>query len=363
MSRMPPGLGAELLLAINLTAALVVVVLVATIVAHELGHLLLDVLLGFDVVAITFGPLQLVRIDVGWRRTIDREKLAWGATQRAMVAACPRTPDGLRARHAAAVAAGPLAALAVAGVTAVLAAALGSLPLAAASAVSAAFTAYDLLPFGERGDGTWSDRRWLLCWLKHPERAIHRLAVGSLRVRRAQGTRPRDWGDDRWIDLAAGGREPPATADDVRGCQLAYYAALDRGQVERACELAERTHAHRHLTGRASRPLVAAELAFCLARFQADPAAATRLLSEVEAEGLARAPRDAERARAAIHLAAGRPAEALAACDRILEVPPAHRPVSTGMGAMVRELVEAMREEARRRVPAAAGTAHASPAG
>lgn len=45
---------------------------------------------------------------------------------------------------------------------------------------------------------------------------------------RVLGERPRDWGDDRSIDLAAYGGAPPSTGHDLRGCQLAALEAVGR---------------------------------------------------------------------------------------------------------------------------------------
>jgi len=343
--------------------ALLLLLVGVLVIVHELGHLLADLLLGFEVLTfrvgpflvatldqnrlVKLGPVVLVDTDSGWRTRLERRQLRWDRRAHAgQVQSVPRSPDRLRARHAASVAAGPLAGLLVAVVPGAVAASTGSLPLAVLSVILALLALSELIPTGS-ARGSWTDGGWLLCWLLHPERARYRLAVGTLRTQLALKRRPRTWGDERWIDLAARAPDPSCADDDLRGCQLAYYLALDLGLVARACELARRAHG---LSPRAiprARPLLAVEYAFCLARFQADHVAAERLLAEVEASEPKPNPLDLERARAALHLAAGRPAEALAACERILgdaRIGSATR----GLAAMGRELVEAMRDEAAR---------------
>jgi len=363
-----PRLGSFAMPYLRAAAPLLVLLLllvVVLVVVHELGHLLADLLLDFRVLTfrvgpflvatlarvqlVKLGPFTLVHTRSGWGTKVERHRLRWDVRAHAgSVQSVPRTPDRLRARHAASIAAGPLAGLLVAVVPGAVAVVTGNLPLAVLSGILALLALAELIPTGS-AQGSWSDGRWLLCWLLHPERARYHLTVGTLRAQRALGERPRAWGDERWIDLAARAPDPSCADDDLRGCQLAYYLALDHGLAARACELAGRAFELRPRAVPSARPLLAVEHAFCLARFQADPVAAERVLAEVEGSEPGPNPLDLDRARAALHLAAGRPAEALAACERILgdvRIGDASR----GLAAMIRELVEAMRDEAARLV-------------
>jgi hypothetical protein len=133
----------------------------------------------------------------------------------------------------------------------------------------------------------------------------------------------------------------------VAGCLLAYAHALDRGETDRAGSLLARAFAARHLLPAGGQAAMALQSAFFTARFRGNAALASRLLDT----GLARPQRaralDVERARAALHLAAGRRAEAAAACDRALAALDSAWQRPAGLVTQDRELLEVMRESAR----------------
>ena len=92
--------------------------------------------------------------------------------------------------------------------------------------------------------------------------------------------------------------------------------------------------------------MLAVEHAFCLARFQADPETAERLLAEAERSKAPPHPADLWQARAPVHLAANRPAEARVACERALASSSTISRAGDGLAVRSRELVEAMRTQA-----------------
>jgi hypothetical protein len=336
----------DLLVQVELTVLVLIPLLVASVVVHELGHAAADRLLGFRVLVIRLGPLRFARASEGWLMTVDRSQLSLRGPLRARVHSDPVSPDHLRVRHALGVAAGPAAGLLLAAIVGALGVRSTSLPLVIGAACAGLFAAAELLPNRPAGaDRTWSDGAWLLCWLREPERAVQRLAVGALQLAQARRERPRSW-DRRWTRLAAAGAETPSTADELRGCQLAYYAALDRGEHAEASRLAERLYAGRNLARAAAHPLLILELAFCRARLDADLDAARRLLDEARNQVGPVPVADLGRAEAALHLAAGRPDEALATCERVLADAPALGRATHGLAVVARGQLEAIRQEA-----------------
>src|SRR5215472_12761838 len=202
--------------------ALQVVVLLAGTAVHELGHGLAARAVGFELAGVRVGPLLVFATPRGWR-----VRLVWEMAVGGEVLAIPARPDDLRGRHAAMIAAGPVAHVAVA--TAALAAALGTgAPVVWLTTATLGLSALaNLVPIRSRLSGRWTDGRWLLAWLARPDRATQRVALGVLQ-RAAATVRPRDW-DERWARLAASGPRQPSDAAQVAGCLLAYAHALDRG--------------------------------------------------------------------------------------------------------------------------------------
>ncbi len=101
----------------------------------------------------------------------------------------PRAPDHLRTRHAATIAAGPLAGLRPGTGTLILALHRQDLPLGLAALVVVVTSATDLRPNRASSHRrSWNGGRWLECWLRRPERARQRLAaaVGRRALDRAR---------------------------------------------------------------------------------------------------------------------------------------------------------------------------------
>jgi hypothetical protein len=328
------------LVSIEALLALQVLVLLAGTAVHELGHALAARAVGFDVAGVRVGPLLALAGPRGWR-----VRLVWEMAVGGELLSAPSHPEGLRARHAAMIAAGPAAHLLVAGAALAGALATGALVLWFSAATLGLAALANLVPSRPRLTGRWTDGRWLLAWATHPERATQRVALGVLQ--RASATvRPRDW-DERWAALAASGPRQPADAAQVAGCLLGYAHALDRGEPDRAGGLLTRAFAGRHLLPAGGRAALALQFAFFAARFRGSATLAARLLEA----GLERPQRaralDVERARAALHLAAGRRTEAAAACDRALAALDSGWQPPAGLVTLDRELLEGMRACAR----------------
>ena len=336
----PMGSHHAVLVPIEGLLALQVLVLLAGTAVHELGHALAARAVGFDVAGVRVGPLLALATPRGWRA-----RFVWEMAVGGELLSVPARPDGLRPRHAAMIAAGPAAHLLMAVVALTAALFTDALALWFTAATLGLSALANLVPSRPRLGGRWTDGRWLLAWLVHPERATQRVALGVLQ-RAATGARPRDW-DDRWARLAAAGPRQPADAAQVAGCLLAYAHALDRGETDRAGSLLTRAFAARHLLPAADQAALALQSAFFTARFRGNATLASRLLET----GLMRPDRaralDVERARAAMHLAADRPADAAAACDRALAALDTAWQRPAGLTTFDRELLEVMRDRAR----------------
>jgi membrane-associated protease RseP (regulator of RpoE activity) len=317
-----------------------VLVLLAGTAVHELGHALAARAVGFEVAGVRVGPVLAHATPRGWRVRLVVEIAVGGE-----LLSVPGEPDRLRARHAAMIAAGPAAHLLAALAVLAAAASTGALLLWITAATLGLSGLVNLVPGRPRLGGRWTDGQWLLVWLVRPERATQRVALGVLQ-RAAAAARPRDW-DERWARLAASGPRQPADAAQVAGCLLAYAHALDRGETDRAAALLTRAFAARHLLPAGGQAALALQAAFFTARFRGNPTLAKRLLQTgLERPDRARA-LDVDRARAAVLLASGQPAEAAAAAERALAgLDAAWRPPA-GLLTLDRELLEAMRERAR----------------
>ncbi|HXM55023.1 MAG TPA: M50 family metallopeptidase [Candidatus Dormibacteraeota bacterium] len=334
-------MGASLLPIVGLLAFQVVVLLLGTAV-HELGHALASRAVGFRVAGVRVGPLLAVPVESGgWR-----VRLTWEMAVGGELLPDPVRPDRLRARHAAMIAGGPVAHLVLAGMAVAVAQAVGGVLLWFTAATLAAGALANLVPGRPRLSGRWTDGRWLLAWLTEPERAAQRVGLGVLQRAVAAGQRPSEW-DEQWARLAAAGARHLADRAQVAGCLLAYARAVDCGQVDRAAALLTRAFAARRLLPAGARRSLAAETAFFVARFRGSHALAARLLEADVADRPGVAVADVERARAAVHLASGRFPEALAACDLALAALDRARSRPTGLVRFDRDLVAAMRDQAR----------------
>src|SRR5262245_17719456 len=352
------ALGARILYLAPLEGLLLLqlpVLLLATAV-HELGHVLAGLAVGFGLAGVRVGPVRATRTPAGWR-----PRISWDALGSGEVLVDPVRPDHLRRRHAAMVAGGPSAQLVLLAVVASAAVGAGRAALWLSAAVIAAGALSNLVPVRVGRRGRWTDGRWLLAWLAQPERAAQRGGLGALQYARVAGSRPCDW-DRCWVELAAG---PPTPADRVQvaGSLLAYFWALDRGELERAAGLLGRVFTARRLLSDWAAAEVAIEGAFFEAHCLGNHDRAARLL-EAGLPARAVGP-DVDRARAAVDLAAGRPGAALAACERALAALDRAGPRRQGEVALLSEQLTTMGDRARRALaaeqPAPASRAGAAP--
>jgi hypothetical protein len=314
-------------------------VLLAATAVHELGHVVAALAVGFRVTSIRVGPMSAVASPSGWRL-----RFAWRLSLDGEMVPDPVRADRLRRRHAIMIAGGPVAHLLLAGGAAAAAATWGGFALWLTALMLLLVALANLAPVPLRRGGRWRDGRWLLAWLAEPERAARRVGLGALQRQQEAGVRPRDW-DAGWARLASGGPRQPADRAQVTGCLLAYARAFDRGEVEDAAALLARAFAGRRLLPERDASAAAIENAFFVASCRGNHGLGARML-EVEAPRHAGGA-DLERARAAVPLAAGRPAEALAACySALVELERPRR--RTILGALLdREIVVGMADRAR----------------
>jgi hypothetical protein len=145
------------------------------------------------------------------------------------------------------------------------------------------------------------------------------------------------------VELAAG-PPTPADGDQIAGSMLAYFWALDRGEVERAAGLLGSAFAARRLLSDRAAAEVAIEAAFFEAHCLGNHDRAARLL-EAGLPGAGGWPL-VDRAGAAVDLAASRPDAALPACERALAALDRGDPQQQGVTALLREQVTTMRDRA-----------------
>src|SRR5579864_7661053 len=118
-----------------------VLVLLGGTAVHELGHAVVARAVGFDVAGLRVGPILAVSTPRGWR-----VRLVWEIAVGGELLSVPAEPDGLRARHAAMIAAGPAAHLLVALVAGAAAASTGSVVLWVTAATLGLSALVNLVP-------------------------------------------------------------------------------------------------------------------------------------------------------------------------------------------------------------------------
>lgn len=350
-SRIPPAARPRAFGLLGFAMAVSLALVYASLVVHELGHVVGCRLVGFGVVEVAVAP---VVVRVGGPQGA-RVRFVW-TLLRGWVRPDPVTPEGLRWRDSVFALSGPAANLLLAIpllIAAILQVGLNGrrdpfdLVIGVAGVEVALMGLLALVPYRFWSDVTWSDGMWLWLWLWHPARAAAAVARGALSVAAERGVRPREW-DPVWVRLVAGSANAPAYGDQIGGCLLAYAWALDRADRDEAEAYLELAFNRRQLTGRRLRQAVAIEMAYFLARYRDDPSRAGRILDSEAASPSALLTRQAARARAAAALAAGRAQDALDICEAVLDEVPTG---GGGFGIFDRELLEAIRDDALRRMP------------
>ncbi|MDW8328200.1 MAG: hypothetical protein RMK99_16685 [Anaerolineales bacterium] len=287
-----------------------VLLLVTTVVAHELGHLLGGWLVGFRFLLFIVGPLKLMREGNRIRVRLNKDVSLYGGITSAM----PTNDQDLMRRTAIVILGGPLTSL-VLGTLSLALAAWTNANIAAASPWSAVtlfaffFGVTNLAIFvatmipGKTGSFD-TDGAQLLDVLRGGHRAERRWLTISLAAASMEGVRPRDWNPaqvERLLALREG------TVEDVMANYLGYFYALDRGEVERAGELLDLCRQQAQGFPEAARPMIFAEAAYFAARYRQDTHAARMLLEQAQGGFIEKHSR--LRAEAAVLLAEGKPVE------------------------------------------------------
>lgn len=246
--------------------ATVPVALLATILVHELGHVIGGWLAGMELHLLTAGPLRIERARRGFRWMWNRDGALWGGLA-ALAPPAERipSPQDFRRRMLLLVAGGPLASLLLAGTVFPGWSLLESSPNAAlllllTGGTSGAIALATLIPnssFGFQSDGS---RLWQLFRGGEAARLWCSLsAVASL----ANTQRPRQWPDHLMQELRQGqGTE----CDKLTAFWLLHSYHLDRDEWNDAKEALDHALEQAERTGGALRSLVHASAAYHFAR-------------------------------------------------------------------------------------------------
>lgn len=281
-------------------------VILAVLAVHELGHALAGRLAGFDFHALIVGPLRCERRGGRLRLGLNRSLALAGG----LVVMVPREGANLRTRMAAMTAGGPAASL-------VLGLALGAWLLAGdadggtparslagiAAIVSTAIASVTLIP-GRTG-GFSTDGGRILLLLRGGEAAEREVALLTVVAAGQAGVRPADLDPGPIERLRAG----PAGVNRVMGDLIGYAHHLDRGELDAAEVALERARADAGTLPPSVAPSVALEAAYFAAVHRQD-ARRGRSLLETAGKGALVPPETPLRAEAAVLVAEGRAAEA-----------------------------------------------------
>jgi hypothetical protein len=273
-----PAILAVLQAIAQLGATLLLVFLLDSAV-HEAGHLLVSRLMGFRIMRYIVGPL-MVKAEGG--RVKVRANESWEQYPGSMLAV-PKSKRNLRWRDLFVLAAGPVASLALA-ITAwwlVVKLAWQVEPSVLAyfrlqmiySLFSALMNGAPIRSLGKMSDG--ARIRMLLAGGPGAERWC---ALKALAGESKSGKRPREW-DAECIRQAVG--FPDGSFDDQGGNHLAFYWALDRGDVESAGTYMGRLLAISDRKFMAMQPVISADAAFYHAYYRNDPATARGYLEQM----------------------------------------------------------------------------------
>jgi hypothetical protein len=283
--------------------AVALVVSYVGIAVHELGHVLGGVAARFRFHLYVAGPLRVERdeatgrLNVGLNRVVS---LAGG-----IAAMLPTDTHDLRRRFAMVVAGGPLASFALA-LAAWAPLALGaSLPpmvdlvLGMTALISAGLGVVTIIPM--RSGGFASDGGRLLRLVRGGPVAERESAMLPLIALSTAETPPREWPREM-VEAVVALRD--GSSDECVGNLMAYYRALDTGDVALAARRMERALETLDAVPPALAPSVHLEAAF-FAAHRGDAARAREHLARVTEKAYGVKPYDRDRAAAAIAVAEG----------------------------------------------------------
>jgi hypothetical protein len=225
------------------------------------------------------GPIKITGTDKGIHFGFNE---SWDQFAGSVICV-PRHWHNVRWRAVALTAGGPLGSLCL-GLTAVgLNGLLGSNTalgftikefLGTVSFMSLISFALNALPI--KSNGYLSDGARMMMLLRGGPAAERWCAILALVGASKNGLRPREW-DSEWVERAVG----PAVGsiDDAGATHIAFYWALDRGNIEKAEEMIQRTLAASGQGPAVMRPVVFADAAFFYAYYRRDPMAARYFLN------------------------------------------------------------------------------------
>lgn len=278
------------------------------VLVHELGHLAGGMTRGMRFVLLIVGPFRL-------RRTVSGLKLDWflrGDTFGGLAAAMPAKGRIDAREFLPLVIGGPLASLLLAAAGFVMAHAFdGRWAAHAGIAGALSFAIFLATAIPMRAGGFLSDGMQFLELRRGGEAVEQRNLLVAAYAESLAGTRPRDR-DDTLLQraLALSGHEP---LRDVAVWWMAYHAALDRRELDRAGEWIDRVAAGYEAYPSGFRQALACDVAYFAARYRGDLPTAREWSARAKGgmvEAAARAMTEA-----AIALADGDTATATAAVD------------------------------------------------
>ena len=202
-----------------------------SIVLHEAGHLVVAILVKFEVLGLALGPIRASRSNGAWHFRFSPRSFFSGS-----VSAVPRTTEGWRGRMLCVVAAGPLATL----VTGVAAGALvaidarlshpGTTFLSAITQLSVFIFVLGLIP-NRRASRVRNDARLLLVLRHDSKEAREILRYHMLTRLELASVRPREYPEQLMRELAQTNGRPDLMLFSAHKIVL---WALDRGQLATA---------------------------------------------------------------------------------------------------------------------------------
>jgi hypothetical protein len=293
---------------------------------HVLARTACARLVGFHPLLLRLGPLAAIATTTGWALLPAPARSIGGFEYEGRLDV-PIGVGGLRWRLVALVLSGR-AAFAMLAAALFAASVLRSSSLLVFVAILAALLLLDeLIPWPRQKRSRATAGWWVWSWLRRPQASAQLTAIHMVWLQLAlhHGLRPGQV-HERWAELAAGEGRDATSGEDAEGSRLGYFCALDRGDIAAAAARIGRALAWTGHSGTALERSVVVESAFLAARFLDDVRKAERLLAEritVIDAGLVN---DLSRAQAAVHMANGRFADALACCAAALEPVPVALP-------------------------------------
>lgn len=286
-------------------ARLVIVFLMES-AAHEMGHLVAGRLAGFRLMRYISGPIKITGTDKGIHFGFNE---SWDQYAGSVICV-PTHWHNVRWRAVALTAGGPLGSLTL-GLSALALNGMlsAATPLGAtAKAVLETTTFMSLISFALnalpiKSNGYLSDGARIKMLLRGGPAAERWCAILALVGASKNGLRPREWATE-WVERATAPAD--GSIDDAGATHIAFYWALDRGDIALAEEMIQKTLAASGKGPSIMRPVVSADAAFFYAYYRKDPQTARYFLGLTGGNVVRRYRYMLVRAEAATLLAEGR---------------------------------------------------------